>query len=63
MALSFAFLVLKEHPYGQEMLRVLLVRGFKPGILIEEVSAVADQERQKFLVPLPVNYNHRRSPN
>jgi len=28
MSLRFAFLVLKEHPYGREMLRILLERGF-----------------------------------
>jgi methionyl-tRNA formyltransferase len=49
MALHFAFLVLKEHPYGREMLRILLERGFAPAFIIEEVSAVADEEREKFL--------------
>jgi methionyl-tRNA formyltransferase len=58
LALEFAFLVLQEHPYGQEMLRMLLERGLQPGLLIEEVSPVADEERQKFLTrisgqPLP----------
>lgn len=46
---TVAFLVLEEHPYGREMLRVLLERGFVPGVIIEEVSAVAEEERQKFL--------------
>ncbi len=49
MSLHFAFLVLEEHPYGREMLRILLERGFRPGLIIEEVSSVADEERQKFL--------------
>ena len=49
MALRFAFLVLQEHPYGREMLRILLDQGFVPGLVIEEVSAVADEERAKFL--------------
>jgi methionyl-tRNA formyltransferase len=49
MSISFAFLVLKEHPYGQEMLRILLARGFVPGLIVEEVSGVADEERRKFL--------------
>ena len=49
MAPKFAFLVLQEHPYGQEMLRILLERGFQPGLIIEEASPVADEERQKFL--------------
>jgi methionyl-tRNA formyltransferase len=58
VALSFAFLVLQEHPYGQEMLRLLLERGLQPGLIIEEASPVADEERQKFLTrisgqPLP----------
>jgi methionyl-tRNA formyltransferase len=46
---QFAFLVLKEHPYGREMLRILLERGFQPGLIIEEASTVADEEREKFL--------------
>ena len=45
----FAYLVLEEHPYGREMLRILLERGFRPGLIIEEVSPVADEERNKFL--------------
>jgi methionyl-tRNA formyltransferase len=49
MGLRFAFLVLEEHPYGREMLRILLERGHRPGLIIEEVSAVAEEERQKFL--------------
>jgi methionyl-tRNA formyltransferase len=49
MTLRFAFLVLEEHPYGREMLRILLERGFRPGLVIEEVSPVADEEREKFL--------------
>ncbi|MGD8474782.1 MAG: formyltransferase family protein [Anaerolineae bacterium] len=49
MRLRFAFLVLKEHPYGREMLRILLERGHMPGLIIEEDSAVADEERGKFL--------------
>jgi methionyl-tRNA formyltransferase len=47
--LCFAYLVLEEHPYGREMLRVMLERGFRPGLIIEEVSPVADEERVKFL--------------
>ncbi len=49
MNLHFAFLVLEEHPYGREMLRILLERGFRPDLVIEEVSAVAEEEREKFL--------------
>lgn len=47
--MRFAFLVLKEHPYGREMLRILLERGFVPALVIEEDSAIADEERAKFL--------------
>jgi methionyl-tRNA formyltransferase len=49
MSLHFAFLVLEEHPYGREMLRVLLEKGLTPSIIIQEVSAVGDEEREKFL--------------
>ncbi len=47
--LRFAFLLLKEHPYGREMLRGLVAAGFVPLLVIEESSAVADEEREKFL--------------
>ena len=46
---TFAFLVLEEHPYGREMLRILLENGFIPAVIIQEVSAVGDEERGKFL--------------
>ena len=49
MRLRFAFLLLKEHPYGREMLRILLERGFVPALIIEEDSSVALEERDKFL--------------
>ena len=49
MSQRFAFLVLEGHPYGREMLRILLERGLDPGLLIEEVSEVAAEERAKFL--------------
>jgi methionyl-tRNA formyltransferase len=49
MSLHFAFLVLEEHPYGREMLRILLENGFTPSIVIQEVSRVGDEEREKFL--------------
>lgn len=49
MSLQFAFLVLEEHPYGREMLRALLERGLVPSLIIQEVSAVGDEEREKFL--------------
>ena len=46
---TFAYLLLKEHPYGREMLRQLLSEGFVPAIVIEEDSAIGDEEREKFL--------------
>ncbi len=45
----FAYLLLKEHPYGREMLRQILSEGFVPTIIITEDSAIADEERKKFL--------------
>lgn len=49
MPLNYAYLVLEEHPYGREMLRILLENGFPPGMIIQEVSPVGDEEREKFL--------------
>lgn len=49
MSLHFAFLVLEEHPYGREMLRILLENNLAPSLIIQEVSAVGDVEREKFL--------------
>ena len=49
MSLNFAFLVLEEHPYGREMLRILLENDFVPSMIIQEVSRVGDEEREKFL--------------
>jgi len=45
----FAFLLLKEHPYGREMLRQILSEGHIPEIIIEEDSPIGDEEREKFL--------------
>ena len=45
----FAYLLLKEHPYGREMLKQLLSEDFVPEIFIEEDSKIADEERVKFL--------------
>lgn len=58
MSLHFAFLLLEEHPYGREMLRILLENDLVPSVIIQEVSAVGDVEREKFLTrmagqPLP----------
>jgi folate-dependent phosphoribosylglycinamide formyltransferase PurN len=49
MSLNFAFLVLEEHPYGREMLRILLENDLAPEMIIQEVSDVGDEEREKFL--------------
>jgi methionyl-tRNA formyltransferase len=49
MSLHFAFLILEEHPYGREMLRILLERNLAPSVIIQEVSEVGDVEREKFL--------------
>lgn len=46
---KFAYLLLKEHPYGREMLRQILSEGFVPTIVITEDSAIGDEEREKFL--------------
>jgi len=48
--LSYVFMVLKEHPYGREMLRQLLAAGFVPKAIIQEDSLIADEEREKFLL-------------
>lgn len=45
----FAFLLLREHPYGREMLRQLLAAGHCPALIIEEDSPLADVEGEKFL--------------
>lgn len=49
MTLTYAFLVLEEHPYGREMLRILLENGMFPSLIIQEVSPIGDEERGKFL--------------
>ena len=49
MSLHFSFLVLEEHPYGREMLRILLENDLVPSMIIQEVSNVGDEERKKFL--------------
>jgi methionyl-tRNA formyltransferase len=46
---TFAYLLLKEHPYGREMLKQLISEGFVPSIIISEDSNIADEEREKFL--------------
>ena len=45
----FACLLLKEHPYGREMLRQIMSEGFIPRLIIQEDSSIADEEREKFL--------------
>ena len=34
----FVFLLLKEHPYGREMLKQIFSEGFIPEVIIEEDS-------------------------
>ena len=46
---AFAYLLLKEHHYGREMLRQILSEGFVPSIIISEDSPIGDEEREKFL--------------
>ena len=46
---DFAYLLLKEHPYGRERLKQLISENFIPKIIISEVSEIADEEREKFL--------------
>lgn len=46
---DFAFLVLREHPYGREMLAQLSRAGHVPSVIVEEDSEVAHVEREKFL--------------
>jgi methionyl-tRNA formyltransferase len=62
MPLRFAVLVLEEHPWGREMLRILLERGLVPNVVIQEVSRIGDEEREKFLTriagqPVPPRLN------
>ena len=45
----YLFMVMKEHPFGREMLRQLLAAGIRPQLILEEDSQVADVERAKFL--------------
>jgi hypothetical protein len=49
MSIRFAFLLLEEHPWGREMLRVLLANGYEPELVVQEVSELAGIEREKHL--------------
>jgi len=53
---NFAYLLLKEHPYGREMLKQLISEDFIPRIIITEDSAIADEEREKFLKRIEGNH-------
>jgi methionyl-tRNA formyltransferase len=46
---QFVFMVLEEHPYGREMLMQLLNENHIPMAIIEEVSDIALEEKNKFL--------------
>ena len=47
--IDFVYLVLEEHPYGREMVKILLENKLIPRMIIQEVSPVGDEEREKFL--------------
>jgi methionyl-tRNA formyltransferase len=49
MPLRFAFLLFEEHPWGREMLRGLIERGYEPELIVQEISEVAAVEREKLL--------------
>lgn len=49
MGPNIIFLFLEDHPYGREMLRIMLEGGITPACIIEESSDVAELEREKFL--------------
>ena len=34
---KFAYLLLKEHPYGREMLRQILSEGFVPSLIVPPI--------------------------
>lgn len=53
--LAFAYLLLKEHPYGREMLKQIISQGFIPSIIITENSSIATEEREKFLTRIEGN--------
>jgi methionyl-tRNA formyltransferase len=46
---TFVFMVLEEHPYGREMLMQLMNAGHVPMAIIEESSAISEEEKGKFL--------------
>ena len=48
MTVKYAFLVMEEHPWGRIMLENLLKLGCAPGLIVNEVSNVAEVERGKF---------------
>jgi methionyl-tRNA formyltransferase len=49
MGIRFAFLLLEEHPWGREILRMLMENGYEPELIIQEISEMAGVEREKFL--------------
>jgi hypothetical protein len=45
----YAFLLLKEHPYGRQMLQSLMKAGYPPLVVIQEgPNDIATEEREKF---------------
>lgn len=52
MPLRFAFLLFEEHPWGRELLRVLIERGYEPELIVQEISEVSAVERERSLANL-----------
>ena len=45
----YGFLLLKEHPYGRQMLQRLMAAGFSPVVVIQEgPNKISEEEREKF---------------
>ena len=47
---------IRDSPYGREMLKQLISEDFIPRIIITEDSAIADEEREKFLKRIEGNH-------
>ena len=52
MPLRFAFLLFEEHPWGRELLRGLIERGYEPELIVQEISEVSTVERERSLARL-----------
>ena len=60
MSLRYAFLLLEEHPWGREMLRALLERGYEPELIIQEISDVAEARTRE--IPGATGWASDRAP-